>query len=108
MGTKDESSGPPIQKLQDDEKFIDEHFSQHVLDDLAWEQLAQYYVAKSRPVDQLRMLQKRRNFHEKAYPGLSGAHAWVLEALGDCLMQVAQQKDEKNAAARKQEALTHF
>lgn len=73
-----------------DEQFIDQHFVQHVLADLAWEQLCSKYVEKRLVQDQLRLLRRRCEFHKAAYKGLSGAHAWALEALGDCLRSVAK------------------
>jgi len=79
-----------IAMLQKDEQFIDQHFVQHVLADLAWEQLCSKYVEKRLVQDQLRLLRRRCEFHKAAYKGLSGAHAWALEALGDCLRSVAK------------------
>jgi len=74
-----------IKQIQDHETFIDKHFTQHVLADLAWEQFGSHYAAKRRIADQKRLLERRCEFHKLAYPGLSGAHAWALEALGDCM-----------------------
>jgi len=65
------------------EEFIDTHFVQHALSDLAWEQLTERYAAKGRRADQLRLLDRRVEFHVEAYPGLCGARAWVMEAAGD-------------------------
>lgn len=78
-----------IKQLQADEGFIDQHFSHHVLADLAWEQFGSHYAAKRRVADQRRLLERRCDFHKAAYPGLSGAHAWALEALGDCMRSTA-------------------
>jgi len=86
--TKEE--GKSIQMLEKDEQFIDQHFEQHVLADLAWEQFCSHYAAKRRVQDQRRLLQRRCDFHKAAYPGLSGAHAWALEALGDCVRSIAK------------------
>lgn len=104
--TKDETSGPTVKQLEADEQFINKHFAQHVLADLAWEQLAQYYVAKHRMQDQLRMLELRQHFHQTAYPGLSGAHAWVLEGLGDCVLSIGKAEADKKKTT--EEALKHF
>jgi len=108
--TKDETSGPTVKQLETDEKFIADNFKQHVLADLAWEQLAQYYVAKHRMTDQRRVLELRRTFHMDAYPGLSGAHAWVLEALGDCILNIgkADAEDGKKAASQSPVAKEHY
>lgn len=76
-----------LEGLQEIEEFIDAHFAQHVLADLAWEQLAKNYGAKRRAADQRRILEQRCSFFERAYPGLSGSHAWALETHADALMR---------------------
>jgi len=70
---------------QEIEDFVDAAFVQHWLADLAWEQLADFYGARKRRAEQRQALRRRCAFHAKAYPGLSGAHAWALEACGDAL-----------------------
>mmetsp|Transcript_141490 Transcript_141490/g.452315 ORF Transcript_141490/g.452315 Transcript_141490/m.452315 type:complete len:460 (+) Transcript_141490:98-1477(+) len=75
---------PPQRKLELDEAFVDEHFRQHVLADLFFEQLCTAYGSKKKYGEQRRLLERRCAFHKAAYPGLSGAHAWACEALGDC------------------------
>lgn len=85
----DENGGmdAAILKARETEKFIIENFSQHVLADLALEQLGGLYggAGARHVVDQLRILKRRCGFHADAYPGLSGAHAWALEAYGDAV-----------------------
>lgn len=95
----------PVKQLQGDEAFIDQNFQQHVLADLAWEQFGSHYAAKRRMADQMRLLQLRCNFHKAAYPGLSGAHAWALEALGDCMRTSSRDNKKKDAAPTEAEAL---
>lgn len=91
-----------LKQLQADEAFIDKHFCQHVLADLAWEQFGSHYASKQRVADQRRLLERRCEFHKAAYPGLSGAHAWTLEALGDCLRSAG--RAAAAAAAEQQDA----
>mmetsp|Transcript_90793 Transcript_90793/g.256411 ORF Transcript_90793/g.256411 Transcript_90793/m.256411 type:complete len:480 (-) Transcript_90793:86-1525(-) len=74
-------------KAKEIEAIIDSVFTQHALADRAWEMLAEYYETKKRRGDQRRFLERRRLFHAAAYPGLSGAHAWVMEAYGDALKE---------------------
>lgn len=83
--TGEDAKDPTQAQMEQTEKFIDEHFSQHALADLAWEQLGSFYAARRRWLDQRRLLQRRIAFYEVAFPGLSGAHAWALEALGDAM-----------------------
>merc|ERR1712151_144155 len=83
-----------LKKLDVDEKWVLQHFQQHVLQDLMWEQMAYAYRSKKRYPDQQRMLYRRTNFHKDAYPGLNGAHAWALEALGDCERDLSAAKKE--------------
>lgn len=98
-----------LKRLQQDESFVDQYFSQHVLADLAWEQFGSHYASKSRVDDTRRLLKHRVEFHQAAYPGLSGAHAWSLEALGDCASKGAgkgpSEKDLEAAMRSYSEAL---
>merc|ERR1719482_1783393 len=67
------------------EKLCDQYLCQHVFADLMWEIIIGF-VASSRNKREgykRRLLQRRVDFHAKAYPGLSAAHAWALEALAD-------------------------
>mmetsp|Transcript_104211 Transcript_104211/g.222741 ORF Transcript_104211/g.222741 Transcript_104211/m.222741 type:complete len:482 (-) Transcript_104211:95-1540(-) len=82
------------------EKFIDANFAQHVMADLAWEKLSDYYVTKHRGGDQRRLLERRCGFHAAAYPGLSGAHAWALEAHGDAMLRSSAAKEVQNKKKR--------
>ncbi|CAK0883970.1 unnamed protein product, partial [Prorocentrum cordatum] len=66
------------------EEIIDASFFQHALADLMWEKLADYYAQHQRSSDHRRLLERRCAFHEAAYPGLSAAHAWCLEAGACC------------------------
>lgn len=93
-----------IKQLGLDEAFIDQHFSQHVLADLAWEQFGSHYAAKRRVSDQRRLLQRRCEFHAAAYPGLSGAYAWSLEALGDCVRGAGKASKDDGPARSDSEA----
>lgn len=74
------------QKARTYESELTEIFSQHVLQDLMWEQIAAYYDAAKKPMSRLRILELRRGFNAKAYDGLSGAHAWLLDSYGDSLL----------------------
>jgi len=92
------STDPTAKTLEADEKWIDENFKQHVLQDLFLEQLCAAYANKKRLQDQRRLLRRRCDFHKVAYPGLSGAHAWSLEALGDCNRNMKGTKANLEAA----------
>eukprot|EP00928_Gymnodinium_smaydae_P070261 TRINITY_DN54143_c0_g1_i1.p1 TRINITY_DN54143_c0_g1~~TRINITY_DN54143_c0_g1_i1.p1 ORF type:complete len:477 (+),score=122.00 TRINITY_DN54143_c0_g1_i1:104-1534(+) len=70
---------------QDLEALIESSFPQHVFADHAWEQLADFHCTCRRKADQHRLLALRCEFYRSAYDGLSGAHAWTLEALGDAM-----------------------
>lgn len=91
---------PDMKELQATEDFIDSVFSQHVLADLAWEQLAECHSARRRSSDQRRLLERRCAFHASAYPGLIGSHAWALEAQGDALMRAAGAKPSKQTGKK--------
>eukprot|EP00929_Paragymnodinium_shiwhaense_P009271 TRINITY_DN113379_c0_g1_i1.p1 TRINITY_DN113379_c0_g1~~TRINITY_DN113379_c0_g1_i1.p1 ORF type:complete len:466 (+),score=85.66 TRINITY_DN113379_c0_g1_i1:140-1537(+) len=82
----DKPSGMTLARARAMESDLKETFTQHVLADLACEQLADFYSSSNYRVDQRRILQRRREFHNLAYPGLSGAHAWTLEAFGDAML----------------------
>jgi len=84
--------------LRGAEEFIDAHFHQHALADLAWEQLGFHYAATDRHEAQLRVLARRCDFQASAYPGLCGARAWALEAHSDAL--VTHAGDQNVAKAR--------
>jgi len=75
----------PLKEMQDKEAWLDKHFKQHVLVDLCWEQMSEIYRLRGRLSDNRRILEKRCKFQSAAYPGLSGAHAWMLEARGDAM-----------------------
>lgn len=93
-----------IHQLRADEAWVDQHFSQHVLLDLVWEEFCSQFGAKRRPADEQRLLQRRCEFHKAAYPHLgSGAHAWILEALGDS-MRATSGKVAAAVAAREVKA----
>lgn len=83
----DEGAASKPEELSNTEKLIDDNFAQHVLADLAWEQLAACYSSKRRHADHRRILARRCAFHDAAYPGLNGAYAWALEANADALMR---------------------
>merc|ERR1712087_784777 len=70
------------------EAELAEMFAQHVVQDLMWEQMQTYYEKARRRVERLRIYELRRVYHVNAYDGLSGAHAWILESYGDCLLEV--------------------
>mmetsp|Transcript_58286 Transcript_58286/g.161257 ORF Transcript_58286/g.161257 Transcript_58286/m.161257 type:complete len:298 (+) Transcript_58286:60-953(+) len=74
-----------IKDIEAQEALIDEHFAQHVLADLVWEQLCSQCVARKMAEKQRKFLRQRVKFNGGAYEGLSGAHAWAMEALGDAL-----------------------
>lgn len=95
-----EKSGPTIKDAQKNERWMESKFSQHFLVDLAWEQLAEFYVKHELYDEQRRVLQSRCAFHSVAYPGLSGTHAWSLEALGDAL-KINHSPDKKKAGGVK-------
>jgi len=79
--------GATLVFLQDKERSFQAIFSQHFLVDLMWEVLADVYHKLHEIAEQRRVLQCRCTFHKAAYPGLSGTHAWSLEALGDALQK---------------------
>jgi len=81
----DKSACVKVEEALEIEGSIDSSFAQHVVADLAWEQLIAFYESKFMYRDQRRLLELRRIFHENAYNGLSGAHAWTLEAYADAL-----------------------
>mmetsp|Transcript_36028 Transcript_36028/g.84494 ORF Transcript_36028/g.84494 Transcript_36028/m.84494 type:complete len:514 (-) Transcript_36028:22-1563(-) len=76
-----------LKDLQDREAWLTKHFAQHVLADLCLEQISEIYSLRGRLSDQRRLLELRCAFHQGAYPGLSGAHAWMLEAYGDAMVR---------------------
>jgi hypothetical protein len=78
-----EKAKSSVKDVQKNERWMEATFCQHFLADSAWEQLADFYAKHQLFVDQRRVLQSRCTFHKNAYPGLSGTHAWSLEALGD-------------------------
>lgn len=63
--------------------------AQHWLLDKTWQILADVYDRNERPEDAEAMVQNRLGFQEAAYLGLSGTHAWTLEALGDMMLRHA-------------------
>jgi hypothetical protein len=94
-----EKNGATLADVSKSERWIEATFSQHFLADSAWEQLADIYAKHGEYAEQRRVLQQRCSFHDAAYPGLSGTHAWSLEALGDVLGQAFPL--ESAAAAKK-------
>jgi len=100
-GIDGKSGQVSVKDVYKHEKWIEQTFSQHFLADSAWEQLADYYAKQLLFVDQRRILEKRCDFHKAAYPGLSGSHAWSLEALGDTLRYDAPSQSQIVAARRK-------
>eukprot|EP00927_Polykrikos_kofoidii_P001019 TRINITY_DN1036_c0_g2_i1.p1 TRINITY_DN1036_c0_g2~~TRINITY_DN1036_c0_g2_i1.p1 ORF type:complete len:524 (+),score=92.00 TRINITY_DN1036_c0_g2_i1:182-1573(+) len=87
----DVSGDDPRRELTDEEAqalevHIDTFFAQHIMADLVCDQIADFFVANRRRADQRRMLERRRVYHKSAYPGLSGAHAWTIEAFADSMM----------------------
>jgi len=87
-------------QLLQTERWMEETFSQHFLVDNAWEQLSDCYLKQCQFRDQRRVLELRCEFFKQAYPGLSGSHAWSLEALGDTL-RIAAPTANQLAAAKK-------
>jgi hypothetical protein len=87
-----------VEDAQKHESWMKSTFSQHFLVDLAWEQLGDFYAKHQLYTDQRKILQCRCDFHKVAYPGLSGTHAWSLEALGDALKSA---QPRQSAAAKK-------
>jgi len=65
----------------------EQSLSQHWLLDKAWQVLADGYDRYGRPQDAEAAMKKRIAFQEGAYPGLSGTHAWTLEAFADMLLR---------------------
>jgi len=96
-------------KLDQAEKLVKLRFSQHVLADLLHEQMIPK-IRNSRK-EHRRLLELRCEFHKAAYPGLSGAHAWALEAYADALAQSAETKrpsgdsGSKSSQSKKDSAL---
>merc|ERR1712232_106074 len=98
---EDEDEDPvSANELQETEKFVDSIFGQHVLADLALEQLADSYGRLRRTGEQRRILQRRCVFQEKAYPGLNGSHAWTMEALGDAMLRASKQTAQPSTRKR--------
>jgi len=88
----------PLKDMQDREAWLDKHFKQHVLADLCWEQMSEIYRLRGRLSDNRRILEKRCKFHSGAYPGLSGAHAWMLEARGDAMAKSSSSGNSAGAS----------
>jgi len=82
--------------------FIEAVFAQHWLADVAWEKLVDFYKkgmgGKRRRTAQSELLQRRCRFHEAAYPGLSGQHAWALEAYADFLCSRGREHSRSSAS----------
>jgi hypothetical protein len=89
-----------LQDVRENEKWIEEWFSQHFLVDSAWEQLAEYYLRQQLYKDQRRILHSRCGYQSGAYPGLSGSHAWSLEAFADALKTEPRQAQPKRKNAK--------
>jgi hypothetical protein len=81
----------PVHEVQQKEKWMESLFSQHFLVDSLWEQLAEYYVKNNLNIEQRRILHKRCEHQKNVYPGLSGSHAWSLEAYADALRTAPRQ-----------------
>lgn len=97
-----------VETVQEKERWMEGIFSQHYLADLTWEALAEFYLKSGLHNEQRRVLRSRCRFHKAAYPGLSGTHAWSLEALGDALQKAypapKSQKRTQGAKAEMQQS----
>lgn len=85
--------------------LVDSAFKQHVLADLIWEQLVEFHSGRKNREEQVRLLTRRREFHAAAYDGLSGAHAWTLEAFGDAMITGLGDSQEKKTTSDTEAAL---
>lgn len=100
---KSSARSQTLKNAQDVEALIEATFPQHVFADHAWEQLADFHAAARRRADQHRLLAMRCQFYRSAYDGLSGAHAWTLEALADALSGAGEPKPKAGAAKNGQD-----
>lgn len=98
----DKADKNDVKGAQDKEKWMKEVFSQHYLADMFWEQAADFYAKNGAYSEQRRVLQSRCAFHKASYPGLSGTHAWSLEALGDVQRYPAPPPSSASAKAKGQ------
>jgi len=96
----------PADPVQEKERWMESIFSQHCLADLMWEALADWYAKHGLYTEQRRVLRSRCNFHQAAYPGLSGSHGWSLEALGDALHKSYGSRPSDNDKRKKGQAVT--
>jgi len=93
---------PSLMELQAAEAQADAVFAQHASMDLLWEQLSDCYGRRGSVADQRRLLRSRCEFHNKAYEGLNGAHAWAVEALADAMLQSGTQSGTSGKTVSKQ------
>lgn len=68
-------------------KRSSEALTQHWLLDRTWHYLSDVYDRSGRPEDAEAYVQLRIEFQAVAYPNLSGARAWTLEAYADMLVR---------------------
>merc|ERR1711884_549609 len=80
--------------------LIEAVFAQHWLADIAWEKMLglckKGVGSKQR---RTKLLRQRCGFYAAAYPGLSGQHAWALEAYADFLCGRSKQQSRNSASA---------
>lgn len=76
-----------LKGLEDVAKRAEVTLSQHWLADKTWQMLADVCARNERAEDAEDLMRKRITFQEHAFPGLSGTHAWTLEAYVDMLMR---------------------
>ncbi|CAK0893079.1 unnamed protein product [Prorocentrum cordatum] len=81
---------PPTQEDAEQAAELLQGFAQHSLAERAWQQLAWLHGERGRWGPQLELLLASSRFCAAAYPGMSGAHAWALEAYADGLAAAAQ------------------
>lgn len=79
--------GPNDSDAAETEEFLNACFTQHSLADRARETLAKFHGQRRQKDSQIRLLRQRTEFHAAAFPGLSAARGWSLEAYGDALVQ---------------------
>lgn len=76
-----------LSPLEDAVTRAERSLSQHWQMDKSWQMLADVYDRNEQPEDAEALVRKRIGFQEGAYPGLSGARAWTLEAYADMLLR---------------------
>jgi len=78
---------------------------QHWLLDKAWQVAADLYDRNERQEDAQVAMRKRIAFQEEAFPGLSGTHAWTLEAYADMLVRHSSSAVEPHVSTADIDAL---